>query len=32
LAGGFGGPFGGGFGGSTGAGNRRIYLRLRFTF
>jgi hypothetical protein len=32
LAGGFGGPFGGGFGGSTGAGNRRIYLRMRFTF
>jgi hypothetical protein len=32
LAGGFGGPFGGGFGGSSGAGNRRIYLRLRFTF
>lgn len=30
LAGGFGG-FGGG-GGSTGAGNRRIYLNLRFTF
>ncbi|MFN2576485.1 MAG: carboxypeptidase regulatory-like domain-containing protein [Pyrinomonadaceae bacterium] len=31
LAGGFGG-FGGGGGGSTGAGNRRIYLNLRFTF
>ncbi len=32
VAGGFGGPFGGGFGGSTGAGNRRIYVRMRFTF
>jgi len=31
LAGSFGG-FGGGGGGSTGAGNRRIYLNLRFTF
>ena len=31
LAGSFGG-FGGFGGGSTGAGNRRIYLNLRFTF
>jgi len=30
--GGFGGFGGGGGGGSTGAGNRRIYLNLRFTF
>src|SRR5205814_9768323 len=32
LAGSFGGFGGGGGGGSTGAGNRRIYLNLRFTF
>lgn len=31
LAGSFGG-FGGGGGGSSGAGNRRIYLNLRFNF